>query len=108
MKLSKSHQSEFKEEHPEQWRGLKDQILLKVPEVAALCGVSRKTVDHWIESEQLPVIQPAGRGARPMSLVARADLDTWIEQHRSVHEASPDAHKPSVSIDGRRFVRSKK
>tara|TARA_R110000744_G_scaffold380561_1_gene502596 strand:+ start:28025 stop:28348 length:324 start_codon:yes stop_codon:yes gene_type:complete len=94
-------------EDTQRCQGICEQILLTVPDVAALCGVSEKTVRRWIETERLPTIRPMGHGARPMKLIARKDLDAWIEEHRSVHVASPDAHKPSVTINGRRFMRSK-
>jgi len=97
-----------REEDTQPSQSIGEQILLTVPDVAALCGVSRKTVDRWIESESLPTIRPNGHGARPMKLIARKDLDAWIEEHRTVHKASPDAHKVTVTIQGRRFVRSKK
>lgn len=99
---------DYRKNGPQPCQSIGEQILLTVPDVAALCGVSRKTVGRWIESEKLPTIRPQGHGARPMTLVARKDLDTWIEEHRTVHVASPDAHKPSVTINGRRFMRSKK
>jgi len=99
---------DYPKEDAQPCQSVGEQILLRVPEAAALCGVSSKTVSRWIESEKLPIIRPQGQGSRPMTLIARKDLDAWIEEHRTVHEASPDAHKPTVSIGGRRFVRPKK
>ena len=78
MTVATSH-PDYQKEDTQPCNGIGEQILLTVPDVAALCAVSRKTVDRWIESERLPTIRPQGQGARPMKLIARKDLDTWIE-----------------------------
>ena len=105
MTTSTLHLDHRKEDTPP-YRGIGEQLLLKVPEVAALCGVSSKTVSRWIESGEIPTIRPLGMGARPMTLVARSDLDVWIDKNRTIHRDQTSAHKPTVTIHGRRFVRS--
>lgn len=36
--------------------------LLTSDEIAALAGVSKRTIDRWAEAGQIPFIQPAGKG----------------------------------------------
>lgn len=88
--------------------GIADQILLKVSDAAALCGVSRKTIEHWIEREGLPAIRPQGRGARKMTMIARSDLDKWIIENRTIQREPDSTSNPTVTLQARRFVRSKK
>jgi len=88
--------------------GIADQILLKVTDAAALCGVSRKTIEHWIECEGLPAIRPQGRGARRMTMIARNDLENWIVENRAIQSEPDSISNPTVTLQGRRFVRSKK
>lgn len=82
-------------------------VLLRLDEVARLCGVSVKTVRRWVDGEGLPVIRIAGAGARPMTFVAPRDLDEWIDKRRRVDH--PDEGDPrTVRLNGRRFINSDK
>ena len=83
-----------------------ERVLLRVADVARMCGVSRKTVDYWIASAQLPSVQLPGRGARLMTFVSPTDLDDWVASNRSIHQDPKSNPQPTVTIKGRRFIQT--
>jgi len=85
-----------------------ERVLLRVADVARMCGVSRKTVDFWISSENLPSVQLPGRGARLMTFVSPSDLSDWIANNRSIHQDPKSTPQPTVTIKGRRFIQTNK
>jgi excisionase family DNA binding protein len=58
---------------------------LRLDEVAALHGVSNRTVERWIDAG-LPAVRPMGG----LILVDRGEIDTWLLAHPAV-PAQPTA-----------------
>ena len=80
-------------------------VLLRLDEVARLCGVSIKTIRRWIDGEGLPVVRIAGAGARLMTFVAPHDLDEWIDKRRRIAAQDQDDTQ-TVRLHGRRFIKT--
>ncbi|PCI10577.1 hypothetical protein COB72_03210 [bacterium] len=59
---------------------------LSVRDVAAVCGVSAKSVRRWISNEGLPSVRICGAGARAMTFILPIDLDAWFQTAR--HDSS--------------------
>lgn len=85
---------------------LDQQIMLTVPQVAAVCGVSARTVKRWIHNDNLPSHRLPGAGARPIIAVSRPDLDEWLGRHRHDPNRQSDTDR-TFKIDGQRFLKDK-
>ena len=85
---------------------LDQQIMLTVPQVAAACGVSARTVKRWIHDDGLPIHRLPGTGTRPIMAVSRPDLDEWLSRFRSDPDRQTDADT-TFSLRGPRFLRDR-
>jgi excisionase family DNA binding protein len=76
--------------------------LMRVGQVAEYCGVSYCVVYRWITDEDLPVHRLPGSGIRPITLISREDLESFLARHR--HETYLPREE-TVKLNGRRLLR---
>lgn len=81
--------------------------MLTLPEVAAACGVSAKTVRRWIANGALPCVRLPGAGSRPMTLLRPSDLQAWINTSTVQAEVTPSEQR-TVALQGRRFIHDRR
>lgn len=78
--------------------------LHSLDEVAALCSVSKRTVQRWIDDDGLPIHRIPGAGARGIVRIAESDLTEWLSQFRK--RAADKADRPVLRLNGRRFTKN--
>ena len=76
------------------------QIMLTVPQVAASCGVSPRTVKRWISDHALPVHRLPGASARRIVLLSRSDLEEWLSQFRDVETIDSSVRQTALLLEG--------
>ena len=80
--------------------------LLKIETVAEQCGVSIRTVQRWIERDDLTVHRLPGTGLRPILRIAEADLEMWLDRHRHDPEVEGAGGQQTIRLDGIRFIKT--
>ena len=81
--------------------------MLSVSDVAAICGVSTRTVYRWMDEDDLPVHHIPGSGARPIRRVDRNDLDEWLRQYSHKFAEEMAAATQTIRLNGRKFIARK-